>query len=153
MEVTVEHMDGMRFLAAKGGHTVVVDAAPEDGRGKAMSAPRLFAAAAGACILEFVLNSCRLREVPVERLSVTLEYEGVPKPRRIGALSSEIALDPEPPQEVKRRVAGAARHATLTNTLAQPREVDVHFATAGSAFTWLLPGEVKGEAIWCINAA
>ncbi len=128
MRVTVEHVDGMRFSAMGGGHTVVIDAAPEHGGGTAMSGPQLFVAAVGACILEFVLNSCRLREVQVERLSVTMEYEEVPKPRRIGALSAAISMDPEPPEEVKRRVVGVARHATLINTLAEPPAVDIHFA-------------------------
>ena len=35
----------------------------------------MFAAALGACFLEFVANSCRLRSIPFERLSVELEYE------------------------------------------------------------------------------
>ena len=67
MGLTVQHLDGMRFLATADCHRVVLDAAPEDGGGgTAMSAPQLFVAAMGACILEFVLNSCRLRGVPVE---------------------------------------------------------------------------------------
>jgi len=130
MRVTVQHVDGMRFLATEHGHAVVVDAVPEDGGGgTAMSAPQLFVAALGACILEFVVNSCRLRGVPVDRLTVAMECEEVPGPRRVGGLSAAISLEPEPPDDVKRRVVGVARHATLINTLAQPPEVDIHFAT------------------------
>jgi uncharacterized OsmC-like protein len=132
MQVTVQHVDGMRFLATEGGHTVVVDAAPEHGgRGTAMSAPQLFVAALGACILEFVVNSCRLRGVPVERLSVTMECQEILGPRQVGALSAAISLAPEPPEEVRHRVVGVARHATLINTLAQSPEVDIHFAKQG----------------------
>jgi putative redox protein len=128
MEFTVQHVDGMRFLAAGGGHTVVVDAAPEDGGGgTAMSGPQLFVAALGACILEFVLNSCRLRGIPVERLSVEMAYQEIPRPRRIGAVEAMIHLEPDPPDEVKRRLVGVARHATLTNTLVRPPEVDITF--------------------------
>jgi uncharacterized OsmC-like protein len=42
------------------------------GGGTAMSAPQLFVAALGACILEFVLNSCRLRGVPAKQVSVEM---------------------------------------------------------------------------------
>jgi len=68
----VQHVDGLRFLATVGEqHAVVVDAAPEDGGGGAApSAPRLFAAALGACLCEFVANSCRLRGIQFERLSI-----------------------------------------------------------------------------------
>jgi putative redox protein len=119
----------MRFLATQSGHTVVVDTAPEDGGGgTAMSAPQLFVAALGACMLEFVVNSCRLRGVPVERLTVELDCEEIAGPRRLGALSAAISLEPDPPDDVKRRVAGVARHASLVNTLVQPPEVEIHFA-------------------------
>lgn len=129
MQVTVQHVDGMRFLATEDGHTVVVDAAPEHGGGgTAMTAPQLFVAALGACILEFVVNSCRLRGVPVERLRVEMECDEVPGPRRVGAVSAAIRFEPEPPDDVKRRVIGVARHSSLVNTLVEPPEVDIHFA-------------------------
>jgi uncharacterized OsmC-like protein len=132
MQVTVQHVDGMRFLATEGAHSVVVDAAPDEGgEGTAMSAPQLFVAALGACILEFVVNSCRLRGVPVERLTVQMECEEVSGPRRVGAVSAAVSLDPEPPDEVKRRVVGVARHASLVNTLVEPPEVNIHFAKQG----------------------
>jgi len=122
----------MRFLATADGHTVVLDAAPQDGGGgTALSAPQLFAAAIGGCILEFVANSCRLRDVPVERLSVQVIYEEVPKPRRVGALQMALCIEPEPPEEVKQRLLGVARHATLINTLERPPEVEIRFAETG----------------------
>jgi putative redox protein len=132
MQVTVQHVDGMRFLGTESAHTVLVDAAPEHGGGgTAMSAPQLFVAALGACILEFVVNSCRLRGVPVERLTVEMECKEVSGPRRLGAVSAAVSLEPEPPDEVKRRVVGVARHASLVNTLVQPPEVNIHFAKQG----------------------
>jgi putative redox protein len=128
MELTVQHIDGMRFLATADAHTVIADAAPVDGGGgTAMSATQLFMAALGACILEFVLNSCRLRGVPVERLSVEMAYREVPRPRRIGPVEAAIHLKPDPPDEVKRRLVGVARHATLSNTLVRPPGVDITF--------------------------
>ena len=129
MRLTVQHVDSMRFLATAEGHSVVVDAAPEDGGGgTAMSSPQLFVAALGACILEFVANSCRLRNVSVEQLSLEMAYEEVPRPRRIGPLEMTLHIKPEPPEEVKRRLIGVARHATLVNTLVRPPEVDIGFS-------------------------
>jgi len=122
-------VDGLRFLATVGEHTVVVDAMPEDGgAGTAPSAPRLFAAALGACICEFVTNSCRLRGIPFERLSVELEYEELERPRRVGEVRVMLHIEPEPDEDVKRRLIGVARHATLINTLARPPEVTIQFA-------------------------
>lgn len=129
MRLTVQHVDGLRFLATVGEHAVVVDAAPEDGGGgTAPSAPRLFAAALGACILEFVVNSCRLRGIPFDRLSLELEYEELERPRRVGEVRVTLHIEPEPPEDVKRRLIGVAQHATLVNTLVRPPEVVVRFA-------------------------
>jgi len=135
VRLTVQHVDGLRFLATVGEHAVVVDAAPEDGGGgTAMSAPQLFAAALGACICEFVVNSCRLRDVPFERLSLELEYEELERPRRVGEVRATLHIEPEPPEDVKRRLIGVARHATLVNTLVRPPEVVVRFAGEGEVY-------------------
>ena len=129
MELTVQHVEGLRFLATVGAHSVVVDAAPEDGgTGTAPSAPQLLTAAVGACILEFVANSCRLRDIPFERLSVEVGYEEPERPRRVGAIEAVIHIEPEPPEDVKRRLIGVARHATLINTLVRPPEVEIRFS-------------------------
>ncbi len=134
MKITVQHVDGLRFLATVGAHAVVMDAAQEDGgAGTALSAPQMFAAAVGACILEFVANSCRLREIPYERLSVEMEVEEVARPRRLGALEARLHMEPEPPEDVKRRLVGVARRATLVNTLVRPPEVIVQFSGTESA--------------------
>jgi len=129
MRLTVQHVDGLRFLATAEGHAVVVDAAPEDGgAGTALSAPRLFAAAVGACILEFVTNSCRLRGIPFERLSLEMDFEEQARPRRVGVLEVTIHIEPEPPEDVRRRLIGVARHATLVNTLVRPPDMVIQFA-------------------------
>ena len=85
----------------------------------------MFAAALGACMLEFVSNSCRLHEIPVDRLSVELACEEVTRPRRIGAVEAVIHIEPEPPDDVRRRLVGVARHATLVNTLVRPPELAI----------------------------
>lgn len=129
MRLTVQHVDGLRFLATGEGHAVLVDAAPEDGgTGTAFSAPQLFAAAVGACILEFVANSCRLRDIPFERLILEVESEELAKPRRIGAIAATIHIEPEPAEDVKRKLVGVARHATLANTLVRVPEMRIQFA-------------------------
>jgi hypothetical protein len=36
-------------------------------------------------------------------------------------------MEPLPPEDVRRRLVGVARHATLINTLAKPPEVFIRF--------------------------
>jgi uncharacterized OsmC-like protein len=131
MKLVVQHVDGLRFLATAGSNTVVVDAVPEDGgAGTALSAPQLFAAAIGACVCEFVTNSCRLHDIPFERLGVEIACEELERPRRLGAVDVQVRIEPQPPEEVQRRLLGVARHATLVNTLARTPEVTIRFTGA-----------------------
>ncbi len=145
MNMTVHHLDGMRFLAKANSQTAAVDAAPQDGGGgTAFSAPQLFVAALGACVLEFVANSCRLHGIPLERLSMEAAYEEVPNPRRINVVEMVICAEPDLPESVKRRLLGVARHATLVNTLARPPEVQIGFAE-----TWGQNDEAEGDGGLC----
>ncbi len=129
MKVLVQHEGGTRFRATAGEHTVAVDALPQDGgTGTAMSAPQLFAAALGACILEFVVNSCRLHGIPFERLALEVEFEEESGPRRLCTLTATIDMQPRPAEDVMRRLVGVARRATLVNTLNRPPEVAIGFA-------------------------
>jgi len=136
MKLVVQHVDGLRFLATAGSNAVVVDAAPEDGgAGTALSAPQLFAAAIGACVCEFVANSCRLHDIPLERLEVEVACEELERPRRLGAVDVQVSIEPPLPEEMRRRLLGVAKHATLVNTLARAPEVTIQFAGTSSAPT------------------
>lgn len=129
MRVIVEHVAGRRFQATIGEHTVSVDSSAEYGEADtAPSAPQLFAIAVGACIGEFVANSCRMHALPFERLSVRVEYEKEMQPRRIGHMEVTLHMEPEPSEEVKHRLISIARHVTLVNTLTHPPEVLIRFA-------------------------
>jgi uncharacterized OsmC-like protein len=129
MKLVVQHMDGLRFLATVENHAVVVDGARvAGGAPTALSAPQLFAAAIGACICEFVTNSCRLHGVPFKRLGVEMACEELQRPRRLGAVDVQVRIEPQPPEEMKRRLLGVAKHATLVNTLARAPEVTIRFA-------------------------
>lgn len=129
MRITVRHVGDLRFQAAVGERTVTVDAAMEEGEvGSAMSPPQLFAAAVGACICEFVVNSCRLREIPFEQLSMDVTCEELERLRRLAPLEVTLHVEPEPPADVKQRLIGVAQHATLVNTLARSPEVIIQFA-------------------------
>lgn len=129
MTITIRHVDKLCFQVSAGEHTVSVDASEADGgTGTALSAPQLFAAAVGACICEFVVNSCRLRGIPFDTLSLEVAYEESARPRRIGGLEATLHIEPKPPEDVERRLLGVARHATLVNTLADGPEVRIRFA-------------------------
>jgi uncharacterized OsmC-like protein len=135
MKLMVQHGDGLHFLVTMGEHadkkhsTVAVGAASENGGGSiAFSLPELFAAAMGACILEFVVNSCRLRDMQIEEVSLKMTCEEQERPRCVKVMEATLHIEPEPPKDVQQRLIKVAKHATLANTLARLPEVAIHFA-------------------------
>ncbi len=126
MKLTVQHVDGLRFLVTAGEHTVVVDAPPEEGgAGTSMSSPQLFAASVAACALSFVVNSCRLHGLPVDRVSLEMDYDEAQRPRRISRMDIRIHIEPEVPAQRCRALLGVAKHSTVANTLASPPEIRI----------------------------
>ncbi len=123
-----QQIDGLRSLVMVENHTVVVDPPPEEGgTGTGMSAPQMFAAAIAACIVGFIANSCRLRNIPLTRLEVELTAPIQSGPRRVGDMEAVIRMEPEPSEEVRQHLLRVAQRATLLNTLARPPEVTLRF--------------------------
>ena len=126
MNLTVDHIDGQRFLVLAGKQAVVVDAPVEEGgTGTGMSAPQLFAASVASCALSFVANSCRLRGLPVEHLRLEMTCEEARHPRRISRMDIRIHVDADVPADQRRALLGVAKHSTVANTLAQPPEIHI----------------------------
>jgi len=125
-----QRIDGLRSLVTVGNHTVVVDPPPEEGgTGTGMSAPQLFAAAMAACIVGFIANSCRLRNIPLTRLEVELTAPIQGGPRHVGDMEVVVRMEPEPPEEVRQHLLAVAKRATLLNTLAHPPRAVIRFAS------------------------
>jgi uncharacterized OsmC-like protein len=126
MKLTVRHLDGLRFLASTGDHTVVVDAPPEEGgTGTAMSSPQLFAAAVATCALSFMANSCRLHGLRTDHLSLDVTCEDAQRPQRISRIDIRIHIEPPVPADRRRALLGVARRSTVANTLARPPEIHI----------------------------
>jgi len=126
MRLTVQHVDGLRFVASSDGQSVIVDAPPEEGgRGTAMSSPQLFAASLAGCTLSFVAHSCRLHDLPLEHLRLEMTCEEAQRPQRISRIVMRIHIDPPVPAERRRALLGVARHSTVANTLAHPPEIHI----------------------------
>jgi hypothetical protein len=133
MKLTVQHGDDLRFLVTMGEHAdgkrppVAIDAAPEDGGGNiTFSLPQLFAAAMGACILELVVNSCRLRGAQFEEASLEMMCEERERPHCVGPMEATLHIEPGLPKDVQQRLIGIAKHATLADALARLPEVAIH---------------------------
>jgi len=124
--ITITHKDGLAFDVHVRRRRVATDMAPDDGgRGKGFTPAELMAGALGACIAMQVQSYCESHGHGTNDVSVSLAFEFLGKPRRIGAIAVDIDLPPGFPEGEKEAVRQAAEEAVICETLRRPPEVDL----------------------------
>ena len=125
----VEYAGGMRFVARHRGLEAVSDQ-PEDGGGgnAAMTPTELFVASLGMCVAVYVVGYAKRHGIPVEGLTVEMDYQIAEAPRRVGRMAVKVKL-PHPIGEDQRTVLQrVADQCLVHNTLTHPPEVAISLA-------------------------
>jgi len=129
MQLSAQHVDGLRFVVTAEQHSLLVDAAEsEGGTATGMNSRQLFAASIAACVLSFVANSLELRGLPIRDLSLEMDYEEAQRPQRISRLDMRIHVDPPVPEEMRRAILAVAERSILPNTLRRLPDLFVSLA-------------------------
>jgi putative redox protein len=125
MNVTIRHLDGVRFSAEARGHQIVVDQ-PRDNKGEdtGMTPPELLLASLGSCAAYYALEYLRARQLPTNGVSVQVEAEKAKAPARLGRFTVRVyvpELDARHQEGIQRAIRGCIVH----NTLHGHPEIDV----------------------------
>jgi uncharacterized OsmC-like protein len=124
--ITITHKDGLAFDVRVRRRRVATDMSPDDGgRGQGFTPAELLAGALGACMAMHVQDYCIAHGHGNGDVSVSLAFELLGKPRRIGAIAVDIDLPPGFPEGEKEAVRQAAEEAVVCETLRHPPEVDL----------------------------
>ncbi len=124
--ITITHKDGLAFDVRVHKRRVATDMAPADGgQGKGFTPAELLAGALGACMAMQVQGYCDARGYGDGDVSVSLAFEFLGKPKRIGAIVADIDLPAGFPEEERDAVRQVAERAVICETLRHPPEVDL----------------------------
>jgi organic hydroperoxide reductase OsmC/OhrA len=124
--ITITHKDGLAFDVHVRRRRVATDMAPQHGgRGQGFTPAELLAGALGACMAMQVQGYCETHGHGGGDVSVSLAFEFIGKPARIGAIAVDIDLPPGFPACEKDAVRQAAEQAVICETLRHPPEVDL----------------------------
>ncbi|HUH13466.1 MAG TPA: OsmC family protein [Longimicrobiales bacterium] len=108
-------------LTPEGGDALsIVPAAPELG----FSPLHMLAASFATCTLAALASWARVAELSMEGLVITLEWDYVEDPYRVGRYGMDIRW-PAVPEERREVALRVARSCTVEHTLEQPPEIDV----------------------------
>lgn len=124
--ITITHKDGLAFDVRVRRRRVSTDMAPGDGgHGRGFTPAELLAGALGACVAMQVQGYCETIGFGEDDVSVSLAFEFIGRPRRIGAIAVDIDLPPGFPESRRDAVRKAAEQAVICETLRHPPEVDL----------------------------
>lgn len=119
MEVTVRHIDNVKFEAATRGHKVICDQPPTNGGEDAgMTPPEFLLVSLGTCAGFYAAQYLKTRGLRTDGLEVKVSAEKAAKPARVGSFRIEVIvpqLDPEHEAGVLRSVKACLVHNTLLN--------------------------------------
>lgn len=129
MEITVQHLDGVRFEVAARGHRVVSDQPVDNGGADGgMTPPELMLASLGTCAGFYAAQYMKTRSLPMEGLEVTVSAEKELKPARLGRFRILVKA----PGVNASHLAGLERAVKLClihNTLVHPPAIETVIET------------------------
>jgi putative redox protein len=124
--IRIDRKEGLRFQIRARRHRLTSDMAPEDGGNDGgLSPSELMASALGACIAMSVQRYCAECGHGDGDVSVSLTFQLLGKPKRIGAIAVDVELPPGVPEDRVRAAKRVAEHCVIQHTLDNPPEVDV----------------------------
>lgn len=91
MQITLQHLDGARFLAEARQHRLTIDQPAEDGAtDQGMTPAELLLASLAGCVGQHVAQYLRLRSLPSRGLQVRVQADRSTRPLRLNNFSVEI---------------------------------------------------------------
>jgi uncharacterized OsmC-like protein len=117
MEVTVKHLDNVRFEASTRGHTILCDQPGENGGTDAgMTPPEFLLASLGTCAGFYAVQYLKARSLACPEMEIKVVADKATQPARLGAFRIEVfapSLDPRHEEGILRSVQKCLIHNTL----------------------------------------
>ena len=129
MEVTIEHLEGVKFKATARGHHVICDQPAENGGSdQGMTPPEYLLASLGTCAGFYAAQYLKTRSLATTGLEVKVTAEKATQPARLGQFRIEVivpGLDQQHEAGVLRAVKACLIHNTLVHAPAIETVVSV----------------------------
>jgi ribosomal protein S12 methylthiotransferase accessory factor len=125
-ELTISFPGGLQVSAEYRSQVIPTDQAPPHGDGSAPTPFALFLASIGTCAGIYVLNFCRQRDIPTEKVRLIQRLEYDQNSRLIGRIELEIQVPPDFPEKYHPALIRAADHCAVKRHLENPPKVETY---------------------------
>lgn len=114
------------FEAASGSHAIKIDLPPPmGGKDRGMTPTDLFAVSLASCINALVVSYCRDMKIQSDGIVVTLEYDKLDKPTRLGNFKAHIKMPGKDWEARKDGILRAAERCPVHETIHHHKGVGV----------------------------
>lgn len=126
MEVTITHLDKVKFAVHSQSHSIICDQPAENGGDDSgMTPPELLLASLGSCAAFYAAQYLKTRNLAETGVNVSVKAEKLKNPSRIGnfqiSVESPVCLTAEQREGLMRSV----EHCLVKNTLLNPPQIEV----------------------------
>ena len=130
MEVTVKHLDQVKFTVQARSHSIICDQpADNGGQDEGMTPPEFLLASLGSCAAFYAVQYLKTRNLAESGVEITVSAEKLKQPARLGNfrvhVSCPVALTEEQTEGLMRSV----HHCLVHNTLLTPPEIAISLTT------------------------
>lgn len=126
IEVTVKHLDRVKFSVQARSHTVICDQPAENnGEDSGMTPPEFLLASLGACAAYYAVEYLKTRNLAQSGVEVTVTSEKLKQPARLGNFQIRVACPVSLSEEQLQGITRAVHHCLVHNTLLSPPQIAI----------------------------
>jgi len=129
MQVTIKHLDQVKFTIQSRSHTVLCDQPAENGgEDSGMTPPELLLASLGSCAAFYAAQYLKTRHLAETGVEVTVTAEKLKQPARVGNFCVHVACPVSLTEEQTEGLMRSVHHCLIHNTLLAPPEIKIELA-------------------------
>ena len=131
MEVSIKHLERVKFLIQSGSNTIVCDQPAENGgEGSGMTPPELLLASLGSCAAFYAVQYLKTRNLAQSGVEVSVTADKLKQPARLGNFNIHVVCPVPLTEEHKEGLMRSVHHCLIHNTLLAPPEISIELAIA-----------------------
>jgi len=134
MEVTVKHLDHVKFAVQARSHTVICDQPAENnGEDAGMTPPEFLLASLGSCAAYYAVEYLRTRNLAQSGVQVTVTAEKLKQPARLGNFQIRVVCPVPLTEEQMMGMTRSVHRCLVHNTLLSIPEIAIEISAAEAA--------------------
>ena len=130
MEVTIKHLDRVKFSVQSRSHTILCDQPAENGgEDSGMTPPELLLASLGSCAAFYAVQYLKSRKLAESGVEVSVTADKLTQPARMGNFRVQVTSPVALSEDHKAGLMRSVHHCLVHNTLLSPPEIKIELTT------------------------